>query len=109
MKKLLIGTAIVAVLSSAAFAQSYNPGYGTGNIAPVVGSLANGYPVRGSTETGARAYAQAPQREYSYSAYAQAPRGSQRDLRAGAERNDSGLFKPYGVTGGRGWFSTDGW
>jgi hypothetical protein len=92
MKKLLIGTAIVAVLSSAAFAQSYNPSYGTGNIAPVVGSLANGYPAYGSRET-------------AYGAYAQAPR----DVRAGMERNGNEPYQPYGVSGGRGWFSQDGW
>ena len=101
MKKILIGTAMLAVLSSAAFAQSYNPSYGTGNIAPVVGSLANGYPVQGM-------HAQASG-DSAALAFAQAPRESARDIRAGAERSDSELNQPYGVSGGRGWYSQDGW
>jgi hypothetical protein len=32
MKKLLIGAALTAMLASPAFAQSYNAGYGSGNI-----------------------------------------------------------------------------
>ncbi len=31
MKKLFLGTALAALLASSAFAQSYNPGYGTAN------------------------------------------------------------------------------
>ena len=32
MKKLLIGAALATLFAAPAFAQSYNPGYGTGNV-----------------------------------------------------------------------------
>jgi hypothetical protein len=67
MKKLLIGTAFVAMLATPALAQSYNPDYGTGNINPAANSLYGGqsYDSEGLTEQrdlsrGRDAYAYAP-------------------------------------------------
>ncbi|WP_162826892.1 hypothetical protein [Pseudolabrys taiwanensis] len=39
MKKLLLSAAVAAVLATPAFAQSYSPDFGTGNINPPVASL----------------------------------------------------------------------
>lgn len=39
MKKLLLSAAFAAVLATPAFAQSYNPDFGTGNVNPPVASL----------------------------------------------------------------------
>jgi N-methylhydantoinase B/oxoprolinase/acetone carboxylase alpha subunit len=69
MKKLLIGTAFVAMLATPALAQSFNPDYGTGNVNPAVNSLYGGqrYDSEGLTAHGSRsgglgAYAYAPGR-----------------------------------------------
>lgn len=34
MKKIIIGTALAALMASPALAQAYNPSYGTGNVMP---------------------------------------------------------------------------
>ena len=85
MKKLLIGMVLATVLGSAAFAQSYNAGFGTANIAPVQGSLEQGY----------GAYAQQEPKSILQGAH--------------ASRAETSLNQPYGVSGGEGWYSQDSW
>jgi hypothetical protein len=70
MKKLLIGTALVAMLATPALAQSFDPDFGTGNIDPPVASLYGGqrYDSQGLTDQGARVGGGGP--------YAYAPGGS---------------------------------
>lgn len=55
MKKLLMGAAFVALLASPAFAQSYDPDYGTGNVLNVPAAEA-----AGGNGFGSYAYAPAP-------------------------------------------------
>jgi hypothetical protein len=57
MKKLLIGAALTAMLASPAFAQSYNAGYGSGNIIDQP-ALEHG----GSTASAGEAFAAVPPR-----------------------------------------------
>ena len=58
MKKLLMSAALLTVLASPAFAQSYNPGYGTGNPMPTPPSWqAQNNGVAASADRGAFAYA----------------------------------------------------
>jgi hypothetical protein len=57
MKKLLIGAALTAMLASPAFAQSYNAGYGSGNIIDQP-ALEHG----GSTASTGEAFAAVPPR-----------------------------------------------
>ena len=42
MKKLLMGAAVVALLASPAFAQSWNPNFPSGNLVPAPGALLYG-------------------------------------------------------------------
>lgn len=67
MKKLLLATALAALLGSPAFAQSFNSSYGSGNIAPNVTA---------SNPDGIFRYA--PSDQSSNGAYAQAVTGSAR-------------------------------
>ncbi|HEX3442230.1 MAG TPA: hypothetical protein VHT93_17965 [Pseudolabrys sp.] len=67
MKKLLIGTAFVAMLATPALAQSFDPDSGTGNVNPAVNSLyggqrydSEGLAEQGSLSRGAGPYAYAP-------------------------------------------------
>lgn len=73
MKKLLMGAAVVALLATPAFAQSFDPNLGTGNIAPPVGGVFAGSP------SAVDAYAFAPRTHISrtrgYDAQAMAPAG----------------------------------
>jgi len=57
MKKLILSAALAAMLTSPAFAQSYNAGYGTGNVINQP-ALEHG----GSTASGSEAFASAPPR-----------------------------------------------
>ncbi|HEY1473992.1 MAG TPA: hypothetical protein VGF53_07915 [Pseudolabrys sp.] len=54
MKKLILAAVLATLAGSTAFAQSYNPGYGSANIAPVYhgGSLGHG-----ANDSGRGAYA----------------------------------------------------
>jgi hypothetical protein len=65
MKKYLIVTGLLAVIATPAFAQSYVPEYGTGNVLPFTygpnTSVAGPYDSDGSDSS----YAQAPARERS--------------------------------------------
>jgi hypothetical protein len=72
MKKLLIGTAFVAMLATPALAQSFDPDMGTGNVNPPVASLYGGqrYDSGGLTSQGAASQESGP--------YAYAPGGSAR-------------------------------
>lgn len=60
MKKLLLSAAVAAALTTPAFAQSFNPDFGTGNINPPVASL------RGNDGS---AFAYAPQAFYGRSVH----------------------------------------
>ena len=66
MKKLLIGTAFVAMFATPAFAQSFDPDFGTGNTNPPLASIYGGqrYDSHGLTAQGPRsgngAYAYVP-------------------------------------------------
>jgi hypothetical protein len=70
MKKLLIGTAFVAMLATPALAQSYDPNFGTGNVNPAANSLYGGqsYDSEGLAEQGSLSRGPGP--------YAYAPDGS---------------------------------
>jgi len=57
MKKLILSAALTAMLASPAFAQSYNAGYGTGNVINQP-ALEHG----GSTASGSEAFASVPPR-----------------------------------------------
>ena len=57
MKKLILSAALITVLASPAFAQSYNAGYGSGNVIDQP-ALEHG----GSTASGSEAFAAAPAR-----------------------------------------------
>jgi hypothetical protein len=57
MKKLILSAALITVLASPAFAQSYNAGYGSGNVIDQP-ALEHG----GSTASGSEAFAAAPPR-----------------------------------------------
>ena len=58
MKKFLIGAAVLGALASPAFAQSYNPVYGTGNTTPPPPSYqAQNNGVAASADRSAFAYA----------------------------------------------------
>ncbi|HEY2756240.1 MAG TPA: hypothetical protein VGJ01_10930 [Pseudolabrys sp.] len=77
MKKLLIGTAFLAMLATPALAQSFDPDFGTGNVNPPAASLYGGqsYDSQGLTEQrlysrGHRGYASGN------GAYAYVPDGS---------------------------------
>ena len=64
MKKVILAGAVVAALASPAFAQSYSPGYGSGNIAPNVTAANPDGQFRYNSGIGsASAYAQAPTNE----------------------------------------------
>jgi hypothetical protein len=66
MKNVILAGAVVAALASPAFAQSYSPGYGSGNIAPSVTAANPGGQFRYNGNIGsssAAAYAQAPTNE----------------------------------------------
>ncbi len=54
LKKLIMGAAIAGVLAAPAFAQSYNPDFGTGNINPPMQATT------GKTFPGTGAYAYVP-------------------------------------------------
>ena len=73
MKRLLIGTAFVAMLATPALAQSYDPDFGTGNVNPALNSLYGGqrYDSEGLAEQGSRSGGPGP--------YAYAPGGSARN------------------------------
>lgn len=73
MKKLLMGTALVALLASPAFAQSYDPGMGTGNIVPPPGGVFAGSTV-GSNSYGFTARTHS-NRTRGFDAQAMAPAG----------------------------------
>jgi hypothetical protein len=55
MKKFMIGVGLASLLAAPAFAQSYNPGYGTGNTVPMQPFAATG---------GDAAFAYAPHSPY---------------------------------------------
>jgi opacity protein-like surface antigen len=78
MKKLLMGAALVAVLASPAFAQAYDPDFGSGNIVPGPGG----------------AYV-TPDGE---SVYMHGPRGSSVENGYGAQASapDASASTPYG-------------
>jgi hypothetical protein len=57
MKKLILSATLITVLASPAFAQSYNAGYGSGNVIDQP-ALEHG----GSTASGSEAFAAAPPR-----------------------------------------------
>ena len=52
MKKILVSAAFAVMLASPAFAQSYSPGYGTGNLVTL--------PAAGTFSSAGSAYASAP-------------------------------------------------
>ena len=52
MKKILVSAAFAVMLASPAFAQSYSPGYGTGNLVAL--------PAAGAFSSAGSAYASAP-------------------------------------------------
>jgi len=91
MKKLLMGAAFVALLASPAFAQSYNPDYGTGNVFNVPAAEAVG--VTGSVG-GPYAYAPAP-------SYRHAKRGTRAQAYAPVGMGDSDTVYAYGKYQGR--------
>ena len=73
MKKMILAAVLATLAGTSAFAQSYNPGYGSGNIAPnVTAANPDGvfrYPVQHSdrvayTHRAHEAYAQAPARAF---------------------------------------------
>lgn len=92
MKKLLMGAAFVALLASPAFAQSYDPDYGTGNVLNVPAAEA-----AGGNGFSSYAYAPAPQhlsrRERAMRAQAFAP--------AGTSMSDPDTVYAYGQYKGR--------
>jgi hypothetical protein len=88
MKKLLIVASLLTAIATPALAQSYSPGYGTGNIAPMVTNQGN---------------------QDSSNSYAQAPQETRASLRASHRAGEPSVTQPYGVSGGEGWFSQDGW
>jgi hypothetical protein len=71
-----MGTALAAVIASPAFAQSYDPSVGSGNIVP---PLSQPNPMIGGASTqaysggGNAAFAYEPERGYGYSSYARDP------------------------------------
>jgi hypothetical protein len=64
MKKVILAAAVVAALASQAFAQSYSPGFGSGNISPnVTAANPDGQFRYNIGSSSAAAYAQAPTNE----------------------------------------------
>jgi hypothetical protein len=67
LKKLILGAGLAALIASPAFAQAYNPEWGTGNVINLPAAEAT----NGAVGIGANAYGPAP---YANSAYAYVPR-----------------------------------
>jgi hypothetical protein len=80
-KKLLVAAALVTVIAAPAFAQSFDPEVGSGNIAPVVTNQGN---------------------QNTTSAYAQATPKSHASARASNRATEPSVRQPYGVFGGTG-------
>ena len=59
-KKTLVAAAVVTVIAASAFAQSYDPDLGSGNIANIVVSPTSPAPAAITYLRGSNAYAQAP-------------------------------------------------
>jgi hypothetical protein len=98
MKKCLITLAVLTVIATPAFAQSFDPDNGTRNAllfayTPTDHSGNNAY-VRSSAN---RAYARAVRKTSAFK------------LRSNAAETDQAQGPFYGVTGGTGWYSQDGW
>ena len=97
MKKFLTTLAVLTVFATPAFAQSFDPENGTGNV------LFGDAP---TDHNGKNVHA----RSSANGAYAQAaPKTSARKLRSNAAESDGAQGPFYGVTGGTGWYSQDGW
>jgi hypothetical protein len=80
MKKMILAAVLATVAGAPAFAQSYNPGYGTGNIAPNV-TQANPdgvfrYPVQHSGRVATTHSARAAYTRRGHEAFAQDVTGS---------------------------------
>ena len=98
MKKFLTTLAVLTAFATPAFAQSFDPDNGTGNV------LLFAHPP--TDHSGKNAYA----RSSASGAYAQAtPKTSAFKLRSNAAETDGAQGPFYGVTGGTGWYSQDGW
>lgn len=87
MKKLILAAAVATLFGSSAFAQSYNPEFGTANIAPVY----------------------TPSNQGGYGAYAQAAPNAFAATHRSTAAKTSSRMPAYGVFGGEGWYSQDGW
>jgi hypothetical protein len=98
MKKFLTTLAALTVIATPAFAQSFDPDNGTGNVLP--------FAYAPTDHSGTTAYA----RSSANGAYAQAaPKTSASKFRSNAAEMDGAQGPFYGVTGGTGWYSQDGW
>jgi hypothetical protein len=98
MKKCLTTLAVLTVIATPAFAQSFDPDNGTGN------ALLFAY--TRTDHSGNNAYV----RSSANGAYARAvPKTSAFKLRSNAAETDRAQGPFYGVTGGTGWYSQDGW
>ena len=98
MKKFLTTLAVHTAFATPAFAQSFDPDNGTGNVLLFAHAPTD--------HSGKNAHA----RSSANGAYAQAaPKTSARKLRSNAAESDGAQGPFYGVTGGTGWYSQDGW
>ena len=98
MKRFLATLAVLTVLATPSFAQSFDPDNGTGNVllfahAPTDHSSKNAY----ARISANGAYAQAPRKTSAFK------------FRSNAAESDGAQGPFYGVTGGTGWYSQDGW
>ena len=62
LKLMIIGSVAGLALAGPAFAQSFNPGYGTGNALPYAYAPHDGSRFQAIDSVGGNAYAQAPER-----------------------------------------------
>jgi hypothetical protein len=60
MKKYLTIAALLTVIATPAFAQEFNPGWGTGNVLPFAYKTTTQNPRSAANASGARAFAMAP-------------------------------------------------
>jgi hypothetical protein len=97
-KKIIAAVVFVTVIAAPAFAQSFNPEDGTGNVMP--------FAYAPTDNSGNNAYA----RSSANSAYAQAaPKRTASKHRSNAAEMDGTQWPFYGVTGGTDWYSQDSW
>jgi hypothetical protein len=84
MKKILIGTAFVAMLATPALAQSFDPDFGTGNVNPALHSLYGGQRYDSEGITAPRSHSRGAGGPYAY-----APDGSANSLQWGSPDGQS--------------------